>query len=291
MKTATLCDLPLFRRYFAREPRHLCLYFPGVLFMWRDYFRLAFCEEEETLTVRLAYDGVTDAYLPPIGRDPNGAMSRLCRRAREEGRPLHLIGLSEEECERIAAAYPGATLTHDRGESDYLYDAAALSTFAGKRYSGQRNHVNRFDRLYPDHRIERITPAHADRLSAFLSEFEALHATRPLFAEELTMTREVLYHYEEYGMTGVMLTVGDRVAAFACGEILGDMLAVHIEKADTRFSGAYQKIVSAFASTCEPTLTPLINREDDMNDEGLRTSKLSYHPLSILPKWRATICV
>ena len=289
MKTATLCDLPLFRQYFTRYPRRLCLYFPGMLFMWRDYFRLAFREEDETLTVRLAYDGVTDAYLPPIGRDPASALFRLYTETAAEGKPLHLVGLSEEDCQRIQKEYPNAAFTQDRGESDYLYETAALSRFAGRRYSGQRNHVNRFDRLYPDHRIERITPESADRLSAFLSEFEALHATRPLFAEELAMTREVLYRYEEYGMTGVVLSVGDRVAAFACGEVIGEVLSVHIEKADTRFSGAYQKIVSAFASTCDPTLTPLINREDDMNDEGLRTSKLSYHPIEILPKWRAEI--
>lgn len=291
MKTATLRDLPLLRRYFEAYPHRLCVYTPGVLMMWREYFRLALREEEETLTVRLAYDGGEDTYLYPVGRDPRAAIDRLRAECRRDGRPLTFFAPEEEELATLRALFPTATEEDDRGEADYLYKTASLATFSGRRYGGQRNHINRFSRLYPDHTVEEIRPHHAEELIAFLDTFRSLHSERPLFLEELSMTREVIEHYGEYRMDGILLRAEGRVAAFACGEVVGDMLAVHIEKADTRVAGSYQKIVSAFASRYAPTAVPLLNREDDMGDEGLRTSKLSYHPIEILPKMRFRIPV
>ncbi len=289
MKTATLSDLPLISEYLHKEPRRLCSSTPGVLFMWRDYFRLAFREEEGTLLVRLAYDGARDAYLFPLGRDPEGALRTLYGEAKEKGEPLELFGLDDSDRDRLLAIFPGATVEADRGEADYLYNTQELATLAGKRFGGQRNHTNRFDRLYPDHSLTPICEDDVGDLLSFLDAFARDHAERPLFLEEIDMTREVLMHYTAYGMQGVVLRVGDAVAAFAIGEVIGDMLAVHIEKADTSFHGAYQKIVSGFASYIDPEAVPLLNREDDMNDEGLRKSKLSYHPVAILDKWRVTV--
>ena len=289
MKTATLADLPLLRRYLSASGRRLCVYSPGVLMMWRSYFRLALSEEEDTLTVRLAYDGREDSYLYPIGKDPLGAVERLAAKHRVSGTPLCFFGLEERDRDRLLSRFPSADVTEDRGEADYLYETAALATLRGKRFGGQRNHVNRFLRLYPDHAVEPITEDRVPALLSFLDEFATLHAERPLLAEELTMTREVLTHYGEYGMDGILLRIGERIAAFACGEVIGDTLSVHIEKADVRVAGAYQRIVSAFAARYDAETVPYLNREDDMGDEGLRTSKLSYHPVAILPKWRMRV--
>ena len=289
MKTATLSDLPLLRSYFSAYPRHLCVYTPGVLMMWRDYFRLALCERDGTLLVRLAYDGKTDAYLYPIGRDPEGALNELIENEHKEGRPLCLFGLDDGEKDALLARFPTAKATADRGEADYLYDTASLAAFPGKRYAGQRNHINKFNRLYPDHTLMPLTADDRDELFAFLDDFLKTHGDRPLLAEEIDMTREVLTHLDEYAMCGVVLRVGGRVAAFAAGEVIGDMLSVHIEKADTAVQGSYQRIVSGFAASVDATAVPYLNREDDMNNEGLRTSKLSYHPVDILNKWRVTI--
>ena len=289
MKTATLSDLPLLRQYFSAYPKHLCVNTPGVLMMWRDYFRLALCEKNGTLLVRLAYDGDEDCYLYPIGRDPEGALDALLAAEHAKGRPLRLFGLNDAEKDAILARYPDAVAEADRGEADYLYDTASLAAFPGKRYAGQRNHINKLNRLYPDQTLTPLSANDRDELFAFLDEFLKKRGDRPLLAEEIDMTREVLNHLDEYGMTGVVLRVDGRIAAFAAGEVIGDMLSVHIEKADTAIPGAYQRIVSGFAAAVDPTAVPYLNREDDMGDEGLRTSKLSYHPIEILNKWRVTV--
>ena len=44
---------------------------------------------------------------------------------------------------------------------DYLYLAEDLVTLRGRRYNGQRNHINKFKKLYPDYRFEVITEENA----------------------------------------------------------------------------------------------------------------------------------
>ncbi len=289
MRLATLEDLPLLYRYLPKEGARLSTYSPALLMMWRDYFRLALLEEAGTLLCRLAYDGVEDSYLFPVGRDPMEAVDRLAREAKREGRPLRFFGLDLPERDVLLTRFPTAEVTCERGEADYLYDTASLASFPGRRYGGQRNHLNRFSRLYPDHTVETVTEENAVELLPFLDEFAVLHAERPLFHEEILMTREVLLNYRLYGMDGILLRVGDKPVAFAAGKVMGQTLSVHIEKADVRVAGSYQKIVSAFASRYDPVAVPYINREDDMGSEGLRRSKLSYHPVAILEKFRMTV--
>ena len=51
-----------------------------------------------------------------------------------------------------------------RDWADYLYLAEDLSNMAGRRYSGQRNHINRFKKLYPNYSYEKITEDNMDRV-------------------------------------------------------------------------------------------------------------------------------
>ena len=88
-------------------------------------------------------------------------------------------------------------------------------------------------------------------------------------------------------MEGGLLRVQGRVVAFTVGDLQGDTLHIHIEKADREVPGAYEMINKAFAAdmtTRHPQLR-FINREDDAGDPGLRQAKLSYHPLELLKKY------
>lgn len=68
--------------------------------------------------------------------------------------------------------------------------------------------------------------------------------------------------------------------AFTIGSAINDeAFCIHVEKADTRYDGAFTMINRLFAQHLPPHYT-LIDREEDLGLEGLRQSKLSYHPLS-----------
>ena len=85
-----------------------------------------------------------------------------------------------------------------------------------------------------------------------------------------------------------MLFVDETAVSLTIGEVLGDTLFVHIEKADISYAGAYQKTVNISARMMGNCVR-YINREEDMGYEGLRTSKLSYHPAMLLEKWAVEV--
>ena len=75
-----------------------------------------------------------------------------------------------------------------------------------------------------------------------------------------------------------------RTVGFSIGDIKGDTLYVHIEKATRNTNGSYEAVNKAFASRMlelHPELV-YVNREDDGGDEGLRQAKRSYHPIEVL---------
>ncbi len=105
------------------------------------------------------------------------------------------------------------------------------------------------------------------------------------FKEERSKILEVFDNFDTYGLLGGALKVENDIVGFSLGEIVGDTLFVHIEKADRNFTGSYQMLVNQFAKAYAGESVAYINREEDDGDEGLRTSKLSYHPVRLLEKY------
>ena len=80
------------------------------------------------------------------------------------------------------------------------------------------------------------------------------------------------------------ITVEGRMIAYTLAEPLGpDMLVIHFEKADQQVKGAYQAINQMFLAHAADGYH-FVNREQDLDNEGLRKAKLSYHPVEFLRK-------
>lgn len=172
--------------------------------------------------------------------------------------------------------------------ADYLYRATDLATLVGHRFNKKRNRVNKFKSTYPDFQYEAITPQNLPELIAFFDRYmQEYHKDSELFAYEESMVARVLREYDRLPFEGGVLRVGGEIAAFSVGEVVGDTLVVHIEKARKEVVGAYEAInlfYSAQMVEAHPEVQ-YINREDDAGDPGLREAKLSYNPETILKKY------
>ena len=62
------------------------------------------------------------------------------------------------------------------------------------------------------------------------------------------------------------------------------MFAVHFEKAIEEYKGIYQFVNQAFAASL-PRFFTLINREQDLGNEGLRQAKMTYRPCGYVQKY------
>ena len=105
-----------------------------------------------------------------------------------------------------------------------------------------------------------------------------------LYAENEAIFR-VIGSWSAFGsLFGGSFYIDDKMVAFAVGEKLDDKTCVvHFEKAHSDYRGIYQAINHAFVNNCTEGFE-IINREQDMDEEGIRKAKLTYNPINYLKK-------
>jgi hypothetical protein len=90
-------------------------------------------------------------------------------------------------------------------------------------------------------------------------------------------------------MTGGAIEVLGDIVAYTVAENVGDeQLMIHFEKASLEFSAAYQVINHEFLLH-EGKGFKTVNREEDMDDPGLRDAKMSYHPIDFVKKYTVSV--
>jgi len=105
-----------------------------------------------------------------------------------------------------------------------------------------------------------------------------------LEAENAVISR-VLQNWDRIpGMMGGALEVDGLIVAYTVAEALTeDSVLIHFEKGHTGYKGVYQAINNMFLANAAASFTH-VNREQDLDDPGLRKAKLSYNPVSFLEK-------
>ena len=262
------------------------------MYCWEGTYRSAWCVEEGFLLIRFYIDGSHHiGYMQPLGEgDFTHLIPRLEADARAAGQPLRISGLTPEGAAAVRRAHPEFGIWRNRDYEDYVYRADDLRNLTGRRYQPKRNHINRFEAAY-DYRYEELTPALAPECMRLEREWRAGHDSHAaeLTAEQRAMQR-AFDHFGELELRGGALFVGEKLVAFTIGSAINDeAFCIHVEKADTRYDGAFTIINKLFAQHLPERFT-LINREEDLGLDGLRQAKLSYHPAFLQHKF-AAICM
>ncbi|MCL2125819.1 MAG: phosphatidylglycerol lysyltransferase domain-containing protein [Oscillospiraceae bacterium] len=273
------------RPYFTENHGRLCDGTVGGTFIWRDYHRSEYALEDGIFYLKVEYPEVS--YALPRGKAiDKAAYDKIIEQCALEGIPALLCAVAEKDVTTLTGMYPNSEIRTDRSCSDYLYLSSDLVGLAGRKYSGQRNHINRFTREHQTWSFEHITPANLSAVREYYKKYALEHyKDAPAYLEGDRKAMEVLDNLEAYEIFGGALYVGDEIIGVSFGEIMGDTLFVHAEKADTEHHGAYPMLMNQFAAAFTSEDVIYINREEDDGDEGLRTSKLSYHPTEILHKY------
>ena len=274
------------RPYYINCDYRLCEYSVGVKLMWGSVLRPAFCEAAGCLIVRNEIDGRWQFDFPVAGPegDVEAALTLIERYCTEQGvRPVISV-VPEQEASRLFLRYPVVRLINERPWKDYIYRRMDLAEFAGRHYSGQRNHINKFRKLFPDAEYVTLSAADEPLLERFWQEYGTEFTKESAIAKnELRLAKEMLRHLSgDWFMAGGLLHEG-RLVAISMGEKCGRTMQVHIEKALYSCPGAYPTMVQAFAQHCGEDVE-YMNREDDARYKGLRTSKTQYLPVMLAGK-------
>lgn len=180
------------RPYYETCDYRLCEYSLGVKLMWRDYLHPWFTEAAGCLIIRNCIEGQYVFDYPILGPegDAGAALAAIEQYCGDKELPLVLSVVPEDKASQLVLRYPRVTVISERPWKDYLYHTEDLAQFAGRRYSGQRNHINKFRRDYPDAAFVALTDPNDPRLTAFWADYEAeFHKTGPLAKQELAWPR------------------------------------------------------------------------------------------------------
>ena len=178
----------------------------------------------------------------------------------------------------------------ERGSWDYLYRVADLIELKGKRFHKKKNLLNQFDRKY-DFTYLPFGAGMVEQAMAMQTDWctwRDCESSDILSSENRAIFRILKDWRQLAGLFGGALIVDGAMVAYTVAETLTpDMLLIHFEKGDTEYKGIYQAINQKFLADAAVAYT-FVNREQDLNDEGLRKAKLSYHPEDFLRKFRVT---
>lgn len=256
------------------------------IYLWQREYPMEYAIVEDCLIYRSMEE--IPYYCFPIGvGDKKAALLKVMEACEVHGLPFQMGGITHEQFEELDSYFPGMfEVVYERGYADYIYETEKLQTLAGKKLHGKRNHINRFLRTYEDWSYEPITEDNLEecfqmallwRNSNGCEEDEEKNA-------EMCVTMNSLRLFKELEFTGGLLRVNGEVVAFAIGEAAcADTFVVHIEKALTHIDGVYPMINQQFAIHGAKGYT-YINREDDLDEEGMRQAKLSYRPAFLVEK-------
>ena len=271
-------------KYLAYDKEKLCNYSLGVLLMWEkeDY---EYLEVDDTLILRLVNFKGEKIFLYPMGKNPDSALKVMLEISKKEGKNgLSIMSVSDKTAEELVVKYPCLSLSSSRDWADYIYNASDLMTYAGKRFNGQRNHLNKFIKLYPNYKYKIIEKEDLPRLKAFMDELDKTKTYLSEFQkEEFEKCYLLIENMFEVDCVGGYIEIDGKIIAYCIGEIIGNTFFDHIEKADKSYEGVYQVLVKETAKAfCQNV--KYINREEDCGEIGLRTSKMQYQPTEIRNK-------
>lgn len=265
-------------------PSDFCDFTPFVIWAWQKFYKTEYAVIDGALVLKHRIDQ-KDCYAL-LSKDVVKTADALMTTLKLDTLPLSLV--SSDELERLKEAYDVTDTEASEDWADYIYLHSDLAEFSGKRFAGQRNHINKFLSVANSWSYEEITCDNIKEVASFYKKFFSNTAdyNETAVYEHDMLTEYLDGGYKEFSMKGGFIRANGEVVSFAFGEIVGDTLFVHVEKARRDIPGAYQMIVREFARHNQAVF---VNREEDMGIEGLRTSKKSYHPLRLATKYKLII--
>ena len=291
-KKLEIGDIQLVKKYFNYSKSKVCDNTVGGAFIWRELFKTYYAIADNSLVFRVNFLDKGSCFTFPLAeteKETEECIKVIKEYAKITGMPFRFCQVPESGVDILSSLYD---IEKENASSwgDFLYNADDIINLQGRKYSKIRNHIHHFSNEFPNYKYESIDNSNIEYIKKFLDKYEKNTVKdSPTFKEDIEKTREILDNFDLYGMTGGCIMINDnQVIAFDIGEVINDVLFVHIEKADVEYNGSFQMIVWEYAKH-NAKRGMYINREDAAGDEGLETAKSRWFPCNILNKYFVTI--
>lgn len=260
------------------------------LFLLREKYGTELCTEDRMLLRRYARGVRAGCYGFPLGGgDLKQAVSLLHADAEARGIPFRMTLLTQSQCEQLDALFSGIFLFEAMPDyTEYLYLQENLAALRGSRYHGKRNHIAQFWRACPEAYIQPLVAENADIAVSIAERWLQARNTPddPSLLFELSCIREAASNWEALALTGLLLYDGmEPVGMTVVSEISAGIFDIHFEKVVPEYPHAWPVVVNEMAKCLSGA--EYLNREEDLGESGMRSSKQSYRPDLLNEKFTA----
>ncbi|MDY5858363.1 MAG: DUF2156 domain-containing protein [Porphyromonas sp.] len=289
-KPITLEDRDRIQSFTLKGHSQICDLAFSNLYGWSERYRTRWAVVADSLVISFKPAHRSHpAYLMPVCGSIDKleqVVEALHELSQEHDFPLVLMGIAPQCREALDTLCPERfSYLHDEGSQDYVYLRERMVSLSGKSLQPKRNHINKFERNYPDYSYSEVTEENLQaclELAAVWLDNSGENDSSRL--DEQAMIERCLRNREALGLQTGVLSVEGRVVAFSFGSPINEnTFGIHVEKANINYEGAFAMINREFARHIPEQYTYL-NREEDLGIEGLRKSKQSYKPELLLVK-------
>lgn len=284
----------LFQSYEALRPIYMSEAHFLNQYIWQGYYNTQYATDDKALYLTICKDGKYGAFLPLCKEndlpDVFWRLQDYFNTELHQKLSLYLVDRSSYDILTHKGLLKRYDMEPDRDSYDYIYEAERLRSLSGKALHKKKNHLNHFLREY-EGRFEYVTltpenvPEIHEFQEAWLANREISDRYNSIDSEEAGIHR-VLSHWEQLNIHMGGVRIDGKLEAYTMASYDPGTKCVYIpvEKASTNFDGLYNYINQQFLIHEFPE-AELVNREDDLGQDNLRQSKLSYRPLRLEEKY------
>lgn len=186
---------------------------------------------------------------------------------------------------------PRFVIEEDRGNHDYIVSALDLAELQLNKLPKKRSLVENFKLQYPNLDVRTIDLNNAQNKRAIMETFDnwrlinkKLQAETEIEYKAVKRLLDNSHHFPQLYAIGIY--DGKKMVAFNTYETSTQGYGISsFQKADKRNDGIYAYLTHEMAKSLVNLGCEYINFEQDLDIEGLRNSKLSYHPVRFLKKY------
>jgi hypothetical protein len=290
-------DYAMYKRYFKKQPYHLCAYSLSSIIAWQNsvYQALGGVLDDTLIIAAELLKGSSKRHLIlPIAPVNKFLPEQLALIAHDLNHSEYwFVPQCYLDTHSHEAVREFFEIKHHEGYDDYIYLTRDLMDLKGNRYSKKRNLIKQFQRRYVDPKrvvLAPITSENVDECLEFLEKWCEqrdcdAHPEEDLACEKLA-AKNTLENIDLYEVNTLMLRLDGVVSAIGVSAFLTPQMAtLQYEKAYADIKGLYQYFDNQCAKRLFNGYT-YINKESDMGSTGLIQAKKSYHPVDMVRSYR-----
>lgn len=183
----------------------------------------------------------------------------------------------------------------DPDNHDYVYLVEDHAHLHGKKFSGKRKKAARFsERHRAKFEVEEVSISNKLVAKKVLKIFDSWASDNNKSGSEVNQERQalnrLLKHAPNFDTIGLVISVDEQPAGFSIHELVGKDYAIcHFHKTVRNYGNIDIYLTSEAAKDLNKRGRNYVNWEQDLGLDGLRQSKLSYHPVRMLKKYTVSL--